>query len=126
MRGFDPRLFRRLAVGLAAGVLAGAATLAGLLWTDVGGLGAKALGGRHGWLPLAMLSWAFAITFGSAGMGIAIHRLGRPDASEAPRPAAPARGLRRPRLAAAIRRPEASAAAARPASGERDDRRAEA
>jgi hypothetical protein len=80
VQGFDPRLFRTLARGLAAGVAAGMAMLTGLLATDVGGLAGIALGGRHGWLPLAMLGWAFAITFGSAGMGIAIHRLGRADA----------------------------------------------
>jgi hypothetical protein len=80
VQGFDPRLFRTLARGLAAGVAAGMAMLTGLLVTDVAGLAGFALGGRHGWLPLAMLGWAFAITFGSAGMGIAIHRLGRADA----------------------------------------------
>jgi hypothetical protein len=77
MRGFDDRLFRVLLAGLARGVLTGMVALAGILAADVGGIGGKTVGGGHGWLPLMMMTWAFAITFGSAGMGIAIHRLGR-------------------------------------------------
>jgi hypothetical protein len=65
VRSFAPRLSRALAGPLDAGV---------------GGLAGFALGGRRGGPPPAAPARAFAITFGPAGAGIAIRRLGRAGA----------------------------------------------
>ena len=96
-RILDQKLTRFLLRRCLDGVMAGQALMLGLLWTDVGGVGSLVRTSDHGLLALAMLSFAFAITFGSAAMGIAVNGLARapepegdggaPEAAEAPRPA---------------------------------------
>lgn len=76
-RFFDQALMRFLLRHCLDGVIAGWALLIGLLWTDVGRVRTLIYASDVGWLALIMLAVAFAITFGSVGMGIAVNRLGR-------------------------------------------------
>jgi hypothetical protein len=76
-RFFDQALVRFLLRHCLDGVVAGWALLIGLLWTDVGRVRTLIYASEVGWLALIMLAVAFAITFGSVGMGIAVNRLGR-------------------------------------------------
>ena len=76
-RILDQKLTRFLLRRCLDGVVAGLAVMLGLLWTDVGGVGGLVRSSDHGLLALAMLSFAFSITFGSAAMGIAVNGLGR-------------------------------------------------
>jgi|OM-RGC.v1.027179334 hypothetical protein len=89
-RILDQKLTRFLLRRCLDGVAAGLAVMLGLLWTDVGGVGGLVRSSDHGVLALAMLSFAFSITFGSAAMGVAINGLGRrgggDDASSEPAP----------------------------------------
>lgn len=68
-------LMRLLAVNAAAGSAAALVLVAGLYWFDVGGLQRLSAGSTHPWLPVAMLSVAFIITFASTAMGAAIMLL---------------------------------------------------
>lgn len=79
-RILDQKLTRFLLRRCLDGVMAGWALMLGLLWTDVGAVGSLLRNSEHGLLALAMLAAAFAITFGSAAMGIAIQSLARAPA----------------------------------------------
>ena len=80
LRFFDQRLVRYLLRHCCDGIAVGWVLLLALLWSDLTGLGTLLRGSDAGALALAMLAFAFAVTFGSAAMGIAAHRLGRRDA----------------------------------------------
>jgi hypothetical protein len=62
-----------------AGALAGLVAVAALLVLDVGSLGTLVLGPGGGFVPLAMLSVGFVVTFGPAAIGAAIMALARPE-----------------------------------------------
>lgn len=87
-------LLRFLAKHVLGGVVVGWVLLAGLLWSNAGGLGTLVLQG--GTIPLVMLIVMFAITFGSAqaGIGVMLGLKERDDEPPARRqriePAAPA------------------------------------
>lgn len=59
-----------------AGVLAGQAGVAALLWGDVGRLRTLILGSQQGWVAVLLLCAGFAITFGSAAIGAAVMAIG--------------------------------------------------
>jgi uncharacterized membrane protein YbhN (UPF0104 family) len=73
---FQQRLIRYLIRHGITGAMVGWALLLAIIWTDVAGLGSLVRGSDAGALALTMLAGAFAITFGSAAMGIAANRLG--------------------------------------------------
>lgn len=73
----DRRLILFLARHCATGVAAGLATLLGLVWTDVGGVGTLMDRSDIGWLGYLMLAVAFASTGGAVAMGLAAMGLGR-------------------------------------------------
>lgn len=85
LRFFDQRLVRYLIRHCCDGIAVGWALLMVLLWSDLAGLGTLLRGSDAGALALAMLAFAFAVTFGSAAMGIAVHRLGRQRSDREPR-----------------------------------------
>lgn len=60
-----------------AGVLAGWMFLGALLGLDLAGLRTLILAEAAWWLPLGMLAFGVAVTFGSAAMGAGIMGLGR-------------------------------------------------
>ena len=82
-RILDQKLTRFLLRKCLDGVMAGWAVMLGLLWTDVGGVGSLIRSSEFGLLALAMLAFAFAITFGSAAMGVAVNGLARRDGDDA-------------------------------------------
>jgi hypothetical protein len=81
---FQQKLTRYLIRHLLTGVAVGWSLLLAIVWTDLGGIGSLVHGSDAGALALSMLAFAFAITFGSAAMGIAANRLNRlpPDPGE--------------------------------------------
>ena len=83
-RILDQKLTRFLLRKCLDGVMAGWALMLGLMWTDVGGVGSLIRSSDYGLLALGMLAFAFAITFGSAAMGIAVNGLARRDGDDAP------------------------------------------
>jgi hypothetical protein len=86
---FRQRLTRYLIRHCITGIMVGWALLLAIIWSDLGGIGSLIRGSDAGGLALTMLAGAFAITFGSAGMGIAANRLGTSrEAQEAAREAA--------------------------------------
>jgi hypothetical protein len=64
-----------------AGMIAGWATVGGLLWLDVAGLGDLVMTSDLFPLPLLMMLASFGLTFGSLALGSAIMGLGRSDAA---------------------------------------------
>lgn len=74
-----PPLFKLLRNGLIEGVLVGWLLLALLLLTNVGGFSDKILGTQSSVLAIVLMGLLFAITFGSAAMGIAIMTMPRED-----------------------------------------------
>ncbi len=70
-----PNLFKLLARNLALGIIAGWITLAALIGTNTGGLFDVVFGSANPFLPLALLAFGFALTFGSLSMGAAIMML---------------------------------------------------
>jgi hypothetical protein len=83
----------------AAGVLAGWATVGGLLWLNTTGLRDLVMTSDLFPLPLVMLLASFGITFGSVAMGSAIMALGRSSdaAGLTRRPLVPTRRRAAPR-----------------------------
>lgn len=67
-----PQPVRAVLAPALAGVIAGQVAVAGLLVLDVGGLRGLVLGSESRWAALLMLCAGFAITFGSAAIGVAI------------------------------------------------------
>ena len=73
-----PRMIRFLAGHCALGVTLGIAAATLLLWLDVGAIGSLVSGdGARRFVPLALLYFGFAITFGSLAMGSAVFLLPR-------------------------------------------------
>jgi len=70
-----PNLFKLLARNLVLGIAAGWITLAALIATNTGGLFDVVFGSADPFLPLALLTFGFTITFGSLSMGAAIMML---------------------------------------------------
>ncbi len=67
-----PVLLRFLAIHLAIGVAAGWVVLAAFLYFDIANLRTLIVGSPDGVLALVLLAAFFALTFGSAGMGVAV------------------------------------------------------
>lgn len=67
-----PLLLRFLAMHLAIGVVAGWVVLAAFLYFDIANLRTLMTGSPDGMLALTLLAAFFALTFGSAGMGVAV------------------------------------------------------
>jgi len=59
-----------------AGVLAGQAGVAALLWLNVGMLRTMIFASPQGWVAVLLLCAGFAITFGSAAIGAAVMAIG--------------------------------------------------
>jgi hypothetical protein len=76
---FEQKLVRYLIRHMITGVVVGWTILLCIIWTDMAGVGSLIHGSESGPLALTMLAFAFAITFGSAGMGIAANRLHRAE-----------------------------------------------
>jgi hypothetical protein len=74
---FEQKLVRYLIRHCLTGMMVGWSLLLALIWLDLAGIGSLIRGSDAGPLALTMLAFAFAITFGSAGMGIAANRLHR-------------------------------------------------
>ncbi len=72
-----PEFFKLLARNLVIGALAGWITLAGLIVSNVAGLGDIIRASNHPLLPVVILAFGFFITFGSLAMGAAIMLLPR-------------------------------------------------
>ena len=70
-----PLLIRFLLLHAAIGIGAGWLMLAGLLATNAGGLANLVCGSAAPSLPLAMLMFGTAVTFGSAAMGAGVMML---------------------------------------------------
>ena len=70
-----PELFKLLARNVVLGVVAGWTILALFLVTDTGGLGHVVFESSEPLFAIALLAAAFAITFGSLSMGVAIMTL---------------------------------------------------
>jgi hypothetical protein len=73
-RGMPP-LFRFMALHLASGIGVGWALLAAILAADVSGLGSLVRSAPDGLLAVTVLAAFFAISFGAAGLGIAVINL---------------------------------------------------
>jgi len=80
----DNPIFALLAVNLGAGLLVAAIAVGGLLLLDTHGLRSLILRDQAPFAALLLLSFGFAITFGSLLMGSAIMRLPR-ETPQAPR-----------------------------------------
>jgi hypothetical protein len=74
-----PRLLRLLAINCAIGVCAGWTLLATLILTDTAGLATLIRASDSPFVPVAMLAAGFAVTFGSAAMGVAVMQLRNGD-----------------------------------------------
>ncbi|MCF6199106.1 MAG: hypothetical protein L3J67_06855 [Hyphomicrobiaceae bacterium] len=70
-----PNLFKLLARNLALGIVAGWIALAALIATNTGGLSDVVFASLNPLLPLGLLAFGFALTFGSLSMGAAIMML---------------------------------------------------
>ena len=70
-----PNLFKLLVRNLALGILAGWIALTALIATNTGGLSDVVFASLHPFLPLGLLAFGFALTFGSLSMGAAIMML---------------------------------------------------
>ena len=70
-----PQLLRLLAVNCAIGIFAGWTLLAALFLTDTAGLATLIRASDSPFVPVAMLAAGFAVTFGSAAMGVAVMQL---------------------------------------------------
>ena len=68
-------LIRFLARHAAIGIFVSWLVLAGLLFTDAGGLYSTLAASDIGLLALLLLAFGFAITFGSTAMGVAVMQL---------------------------------------------------
>lgn len=78
------RLFRLLAINLAAGITLATLTVGGLLALDPGGLRHLIFADRSPATALGLLLFGFVVTFGSTAMGTAIMAMGRPAADDIP------------------------------------------
>jgi hypothetical protein len=76
-----PRLLRLLAINCAIGICAGWTLLATLILTDTAGLTTLICASDSPSVLVAMLAAGFAVTFGSAAMGVAVMQLRNGDAS---------------------------------------------
>ena len=81
-RILDQKLVRWLLRRGLEGAMAAWATLLGLVWTNVAGLGDLLRNAETGWLALIMLAGSFAITGASASIAIAVDAKGRERARE--------------------------------------------
>jgi hypothetical protein len=80
------RLFRLLAINLAAGITLAALLVGGLLALDPGGLRHLIFADSSPATALGLLLFGFVVTFGSTAMGTAIMAMGKPSAGDdAPR-----------------------------------------
>jgi hypothetical protein len=70
-----PPLLRFMAVHCATGIAIGWSLMLGLVWLDVSGLGTRLAASPDGGLAMTLLAVFFAITFGGAGIGIAVMNL---------------------------------------------------
>ncbi len=74
-----PVQVRAMLVPGAAGVLAGQVAVAGLLASDVAGLRGLILHSDAPFVPVLLLCFGFAVTFGSVAIGASIIALGEDD-----------------------------------------------
>lgn len=70
-----PELFRFLALHAATGILVGWGLLTTVIVKDISGLGSLLAASEQGGLATLLLAVFFAITFGAAGIGIAVINL---------------------------------------------------
>jgi hypothetical protein len=70
-----PKLVRFMLIHIANGMAVGCALLLGLIWFDVGGLGALLAKDESG-LATFVLFFQTSLTFGAVSMGIAVMNLG--------------------------------------------------
>ncbi len=75
----DTEIVRFIVLPGLTGSLSGLVAVAGLLALDIGSLRTLVLGPSGGFVPVALLSAGFMITFGSAAIGAAIMAIGDPD-----------------------------------------------
>jgi hypothetical protein len=67
-----PEPVRAVLMPALAGAIAGQVAVAGLLLSNVGGLRGLVFGSEAPWMALLLLCGGFAVTFGSAAIGVAI------------------------------------------------------
>ena len=70
-----PAIAALVAVNCAIGIFAGWTLLAELFLTDTAGLATLIRASESPVVPIAMLAAGFAVTFGSAAMGVAVMQL---------------------------------------------------
>ncbi len=73
-----PKLVRFMLTHVANGMAIGCASLLGMIWFDVLGLGTL-LEKDHSGLATAVLFFQTAMTFGAVSMGVAVMNLGEDD-----------------------------------------------